>query len=454
MASYFQTYQETPSSAIEQNLAQDKRPGDTGGPLLPFYLLGGSHFEALVYQLKRLECPNNGYVQMMTGTADRGRDIVVFQNGVPAQIVQCKNYNTRMDQAELRAELLKLALNVFQEPSILGTKTISYELWCPGDLTEPAARLFSSWPSKWTESELAIKEDMAKLVKRYASFSDLTWDKVRSFVMDAFPNLLRVKSVANADITVLIRNQPDIYGRFFGGYVLLSEEALDSKLDPILTHMRYLGDEEAKYIIDRILAFKANERTVHPQSIIFGIKPELLSKFNQEEWRALITHTLGGAFSLIQMVWNVAVRVEAELLTEFRCSVNPHNCMPLVLGFLLRLSMLSKTLGKSILSKVMRYDTTLPLEERFRSHAQEVGVMLYPQDESAREQLVHFLMLDFELHKEKIQHLYDRYMEIIPSEILLVSDMRSMIQHPVLVRRMIEETQQMDRLRGSSTIPQ
>ena len=63
MASYFQTYQETPSSAIEQNLAQDKRPGDTGGPLLPFYLLGGSHFEALVYQLKRLECPNNGYVQ-------------------------------------------------------------------------------------------------------------------------------------------------------------------------------------------------------------------------------------------------------------------------------------------------------------------------------------------------------------------------------------------------------
>lgn len=52
-------------------------------------------------------------------------------------------------------ELIKLALHNHREPSLLGEGPIIYELWCPGGLTESAAKILDTWPRQWTADKLS-----------------------------------------------------------------------------------------------------------------------------------------------------------------------------------------------------------------------------------------------------------------------------------------------------------
>lgn len=488
MTNYFQTYQESPPTTDELDLARSDRPRDPSGPFLPFDLLGDRVFEVLVYQLKCIEYGKNGHVVLMQGTGDRGRDIVVFQNGSLAQLVQCKNYKGHMNLPELRRELLKLALFASKELHILGTTTIKYELWCPGGLTEPAANLFPTWPSGW--DEFLLKEDAAKLVRKYASFSELDWDDVRSFVMDQFPKLLQVKSLGCAAITTLVRDNHKIYESFFDGHVVMRrddvKEAMNDSLKPILDSIQYLNDDDAKHIVDRILSFPEDERYVCIQSFVFGIKPELLAKFRGKEFEEFTQHVMEGVYDLIGVVMNACARIQLDYILEFRRVSPPrHNAVAGILGGVLTYSMIAKLQspifsGLNLKHGITQY-TELLLEERFRSHTEATwdsfqnclsgyDSRVHPdgsdeklrhriaviglQGASSKEIFVDAVMTAFNESRNDIQAVYDRWMDIIPSQMMLVSDTKSAFQNPVMFKRMVEVTQRMAKIRGSAIIPE
>ena len=58
---------------------------------LPFSALGGRRFEILGYLLEIDDAQEIETVTLVQSSADKGRDILVHQNGTLVRIIQCKN---------------------------------------------------------------------------------------------------------------------------------------------------------------------------------------------------------------------------------------------------------------------------------------------------------------------------------------------------------------------------
>jgi hypothetical protein len=137
----------------------------------------------------------------MKGVGERGRDVVVYgSNGRVREVIQCKNLGKRFTAPELRKELLKLALHNFLDASILDESTVTYELWCPGDLTEPAAKFIDTWPREWTTESLA--ESAAEVIAAYEAFKGLRWEAVGERVTRDFAARVRVSYEGGVDLSL------------------------------------------------------------------------------------------------------------------------------------------------------------------------------------------------------------------------------------------------------------
>ena len=205
-------------------------PSDTGGDSLPFSHLDAERFESLVYQLKSAEFVVKGHkVRRTQGGGDRGLDVVVYSSsGKMVQVVQCKNYKERFDAPALRKELVKLALNSYCDASLLDidpvVRTISYELWCPGGLTDPAASFINTWPKDWTAAGLA--KDAANVIKSNARFKNIDWNMAGERVVSEFKARVRPSYFEGADISQRVRGNLSVYEGFFQGKVVVPRDDL------------------------------------------------------------------------------------------------------------------------------------------------------------------------------------------------------------------------------------
>lgn len=207
-----------------------QRLNDTGRESLPFSDLDPARFEILVYRLKKAELSSTGHkVRHTQAGGDRGLDIVVRSpSGKVTQIAQCKNYRDRFDAPALRRELLKIALHSHRDPSMLDRDPdmgpISYELWCPGDLTDRAAEWIDTWPQGWTVQ--ALTKDAAEVMKSYAAFKGIDWNVVGEKVVSDFKNSIRPCYFNGVNISERVRGQRQIYEHFFEGKVVVDRDAL------------------------------------------------------------------------------------------------------------------------------------------------------------------------------------------------------------------------------------
>lgn len=219
------------ASEPRSGVSDGKRPpSDTGGDSLPFSHLDAERFESLVHQLKIAEFVANGHkVRRTQGGGDRGLDVVVYSaSGKVVQVVQCKNYKERFDATALRKELLKLALNSYCDASILDmdpvVRTISYELWCPGGLTDPAASFINTWPKDWTAAGLS--KDAANVIKSYSKFKDIDWNTAGEKVVSEFKARVRPSYFEGAEISQRVRGNLPVYENFFQGKVVVPRDDL------------------------------------------------------------------------------------------------------------------------------------------------------------------------------------------------------------------------------------
>jgi tetratricopeptide (TPR) repeat protein len=196
---------------------------DSGGSSLSFGHLDDRRFETLVYRIKCSEQASlNGRVTLMPGIGERGRDIVVYSSeGELRTIVQCKLLQDRITAPAVLRELLKLSIHSFLDPTVLPSSGITYELWCPGDFSEPAATLIDSWPSGWSEDELRVPAE--ELLSKYAAFGELTWDALRASILE-FPSIVNVRKYNGIDISQIIRSFPKIFDEFFIGKIVMTQD--------------------------------------------------------------------------------------------------------------------------------------------------------------------------------------------------------------------------------------
>lgn len=85
-----------------ERLIYDKvRPEEVAGDTLPFVQLGGQRFEVLTFLLRKSWASSEERVTLVKSSGDRGRDILVYREGILAEIIQCKNQIQRMSKPDV-----------------------------------------------------------------------------------------------------------------------------------------------------------------------------------------------------------------------------------------------------------------------------------------------------------------------------------------------------------------
>ena len=488
---YFADFRDALESGEIERADSDAKPRDTGGDCLPFDHLEDRRFEVLAYRLRCATLDDRANrVRLMQGTGERGRDILVYTvAGRLAAIIQCKKYRDRMDGPVVVRELLKLAFHAVIDPTVLGSDAVSYELWCPGGLTEPAAKLLDSWPLDWTEARLA--PEAAKVLQKYAAFDELTWDSAKTFVTTTFPQLVRPRDVDGLAISALVRNNRDIYGAFFQGMLVMEKEHVERSVEDVIRRVmgeqsRVLTDGDARHVLDRISSFGVDERIVSNCALVMGLKPELVSRFRRGEYETFATHLVQGLFGLIQVVMNACSRIQGDIVRGFRERVQPKTrSLPDVVGQILAFSMLARltavTMPSPIPQPSMAAYEALSLDGRFDCEVERLWrsfqtcLSAYDpskhapgSDEEFRARIATFalegidsriqfgdqLRASFETHRAEIERIFVEWMALIPKQILLVADTMSIFESEWLMKRYSEGIERMTMLRGSAIIPE
>jgi hypothetical protein len=470
------------------------QPRDVGGDRLPFGHLDDRCFEILAY---RLLCHANSSaeqrVTLMQGVADRGRDVVVYsKEGILIKIVQCKHYGTKFTAPSLRKELLKLALHNHLEPSILGSSSVIYELWCPSGITGPASELISSWPRLWTPANLASDAD--EVIESYVSFNGLKWKEIAETVTLPFAKIVKPVLFDDLLITDLVKAAPPIYEKYFVGRVFLGRddalEAFAQVQEGTLGEMRRiletsfakLTDSDGRLLLERITAFPVEKRHAHLTGYVMGLSPELISRFNGEEFADFARHSINATLGIIHTVLSACSRLAWEHGFDFRERVRPDNAaITPVLVQVLTFSMTGQVTGMLMGTRALQPDleafVRLDLRQRFAwcgprlwdSYQQCISAYdpVRHADGSIEERRFQIAVngmdrattgLEFEnrlmraLDKNLLEVTcsYNDFMRFVPSEILVITDTVSAFENRALAGRVRESSSLIERLRGSS----
>jgi hypothetical protein len=472
-------------------VAGEAKPVDPGGDCLPFDHLEDRRFEILSYRLLCAELNDQAHrVRLMQGSGERGRDVLIYDDaGRLATIAQCKKYQDRLDRPLLLRELLKLALHAHLDGSLLGSASLNYEIWCPGGLTEPAARFVDAWPAEWTETTLAT--EAAKVLRKFAAFAELTWESAKDFVTRAFPARMRVRHVDGFSISARVRKYPGIYESFFEGKLVMRKEHVDEAIEGTIRRVmgeksRYLEDGDARHVLDRIVSFGADERLVSNSTVLLGLKPDLIARFRRGEYDTFVKHLIEGLYGLMKLVMDALGRIQVDVIHDFRERTQPRSrSLPNVLGQILTMSMIARLNELMMPTLNMRPELNayekLSLDERFAAEGErlwqsyqncfagyEPAKHAPGSDEEFRMRIAAFCLEGLEdraqfeadlgesyrAHRKEIERVFEEWMRLVPTQLLMIADSVSIFENEWLFKRTHESVERLVALRGSPIIPE
>jgi hypothetical protein len=445
------------------------RLADPGAERLPFDLLDDRRFEVLAYRLKCAEFGTDARPTLMQGVKDRGRDVIVYSSqGKVVQIVQCKRLLTRMTAPALRQELLKVAIHAFLQPEILGQGPVSYELWCPGGLTEPAAEVFSRWPTLWTEA--ALKSDAEEVIGEYAGFKSVVWADAKDFVTTTFRDVIRPVQRHGVDLAIKVRACPDIYAAFFQTNVVVGLGEAEAAFRKIMAEMTQMTDKDAKHLVDRVTSFRSDQRLMMLSAFVLGLSPQLVGRFEPNEFEEFVTHAIQATTGIMKTVTAACTRLAGEAAKDFRESARPTNSaithffsQTLTTSMLARITAMMPA-GKKMQPKLAEW-AQLPFSERLGWNTREMWDSYQRclagydpkkhrpgSDPEFRfriakkaldgattfEQFDENLKIAKEKHVSELERRHDAYMALVPEQILVVTDTLTALDSKALMDRMVE----------------
>lgn len=223
---------------------------------LPFSALGGRRFEILGYLLEIDDAGENDSVTLVQASADKGRDILVHQNGVLTRIVQCKNLLKRVGKSDLLQELVKLLLYNEAE-SFLPATTVLYEILAPRGFAESADTLIAEWPNKLEDADVLAA--FQKVTSTYKTLEHHRWEVVGSTLLAKLKTQFRTIRQDGITLSRRVRSNVSVYQRFFQAVIVMQlkdvESYMDHKLLPKLAQVVQMAadarPDEVSTVIDR-----------------------------------------------------------------------------------------------------------------------------------------------------------------------------------------------------------
>lgn len=465
------------------DVAGSTPPPDTHSDSLPFSSLDPRRFETLVFRVKSAELDDRARVCLMAPGGDQGRDVVAYNlSGSVSYVVQCKKLQKRMTAPEVLNELIKLALHNHLEPSILGEGPIAYELWCPGGLTESAAKIIDTWPRQWTADNLSAAAN--RVISTYkAKFGDLDWYRIRETLIPSIARLVSPVYYDDVLISARVRAQIDIYRTYFQVNVVAPladvQAAVEDGIRKAFPELRQLSDADVRHVCDRVYGFPQDRRVAHMAGYIMGINPALIARLEPPEFKEFFTHVTATA-GIANTLTKACSRIISDIVRDLSSSLTPPNPgLAHVFSVVLTWSMINKMMGASFLGLAEhkavdgREYSSLSLGERFEYHAktsydQSVTCIQaydprkhrYGSDEEYRNRIgvailggasnleifTSRLMGAVNANVDALRYRFNAYMELVPSEFVVISDTKGVFRDEHLRDRFVASIKLLDGL--------
>ena len=434
---------------------QELKVKDHNEDSLPFNGLGGRRFELLAY-LVTLNEQERDLVLLAQGTADKGRDVMVYRNGSLDKVIQCKNLRVAFTKPDLLKELVKLGLHHALQPFIPETG-IDYEVWAPGGLTGPAAELLNLWPKQWLAEEVQTAFD--SLVAEYVLLSQCTWSDSAGFLVDELPTLLRPRGREGIELSSKVRALPRVYERFFEARVTMDREDVQEFLRSEFKAggLRQVAEDDIARILDALQEFPTDER-FNLGSYVLGLTGEHYAMMTKEEMLRFNTNCMKAGLGNVSVLLSALSRhIQARTADASRNMRSDSSAFKYVLNqvimtrFLSRISELSfpKALGKTgptaeddglSLEKLIEkralavWDEFETVEQRYQAGKDKRGSNAWLAASVARfarigarskEAFETTLLNDFSVNLATIRALECELMALVPEQIIVISDTRS-----------------------------
>lgn len=269
---------------------------------LPFNNLGDRDFELLVYSLIKAEIENRVFtdavkVSLMQGVGERGRDCVLYDANGVCGIIQCKKYNNRISKTTILKELIKFALHVFKDPTLISNKKeINYYFYVSNDLSGPAIDLINEYKRIIINEieEGKIDKHIDEIVEEYENFrlerANTPYEEVKNILVG-----FSVFSINAIDLTHRLYNQPHILQNFFNIQKVISIDSADKTMRSVLDDygLKFLTDIDLKFIQERISESDPDHRVNFGIIDFYGYSPEFFKSLDPNELEKILGHAVG-----------------------------------------------------------------------------------------------------------------------------------------------------------------
>lgn len=155
---------------------------------LPFERMGDAHFELLLADLYAAQAADDSVdwydkARRLNDGADQGRDVILFDDGSPVGVIQCKRYNGIVSLSMIMQEICKFFLYATIKPGIASARGEPFRYYvavsdrAAGKLFEfmegKGRQRFEDLRAGFEEKALAARNASATL-RKHASLKDLT----------------------------------------------------------------------------------------------------------------------------------------------------------------------------------------------------------------------------------------------------------------------------------------
>jgi len=269
---------------------------------LPLPDLGDREFEILAYFLVKKEIedakyPNITDISLMPGTAERGRDCVLYNNGIVCGLIQCKKYRGRLSRPQTLKEIIKFLLFSTFDNSILPIpNNFEYKLYVSNDLTEPAISLFHSYKIE-IQTEISIgniKKYTEDVINEYESFFLYKGNAPISKIEKLLKSI--IVSYSNAiDLSARIYKQNSILFMFFNVKSIIDLEGANNLIRNAFEDygLKYLTDEDLKILQERIGNTGEKDRINLGFVDFFGYSKEFFKYIKKNGFKELMISVTG-----------------------------------------------------------------------------------------------------------------------------------------------------------------
>lgn len=195
---------------------------------LPFERMGDAQFELLVADVYRAEYESNAQnwydtVSRLNDGADQGRDVVMYNDGIPTGVIQCKRLKKNLDLGTVIYEICKFFLYAHIRPKIAphpGTSFKYYFAVADGVTTEAFEFLQASGQKRFDDNISSFEKECGKILKsaktlhNHARLKDLSNKQLREIVWQ-WTALLDTKILKKDSLSSLVAKYTNVRNTYF-----------------------------------------------------------------------------------------------------------------------------------------------------------------------------------------------------------------------------------------------